>query len=106
MFVYQSVNDELIPAADTDAVVVKYCAAGANVTYQRDILSEHVVLAVTGAPDALNWLIDRLTGKPAPSGCGTKTVASSLFSPGAPQTFGSVIFNDLLALAGNPIGMA
>ncbi|HEY2694670.1 MAG TPA: lipase family protein [Pseudonocardiaceae bacterium] len=106
MYVYQSVNDELVPHADTDAVVQKYCAAGANVTYRRDILSEHVILAVTGAPDALNWLRDRLTGKPAPSGCSTSTVASSLFSPGALPTLGSVLFNDLLALAGQPIGMA
>jgi hypothetical protein len=104
MFVYQSVNDELVPHADVDAVVNKYCAAGANVTYQRDVLSEHVILAVTGAPDALNWLSDRLTGKPAASGCTTNNVASSLFSPGALSAFGSIIFNDLLALAGQPIG--
>lgn len=104
MFVYQSVNDELVPHADTDAVVNKYCAAGADVAYQRDVLSEHVILAVTGAPDALNWLADRLNGKPAASGCSTDNVASSLFSPGALATFGSVIFNDLLALAGQPIG--
>jgi hypothetical protein len=104
MFVYQSVNDELIPHADVDAVVGKYCSAGANVTYQRDTLSEHVILAVTGAPDALNWLSDRLNGKPAASGCSTTNVVSSLFSPGALQTFGTVILNDLLALAGQPIG--
>ncbi|HEV3361856.1 MAG TPA: lipase family protein [Pseudonocardiaceae bacterium] len=104
MFVYQSVNDELVPHADVDAVVSKYCAAGANVTYQRDVLSEHVILAVTGAPDALNWLSDRFAGKPAASGCSTNDVASSLFSPGALQTFGSILFNDLLALAGRPIG--
>jgi hypothetical protein len=63
-----------------------------------------VILAVTGAPDALNWLADRLNGKPAASGCSTRNVVSSLFSPGALSTFGSVIFNDLLALAGQPIG--
>jgi hypothetical protein len=104
MFIYQSVNDELIPPADVDAVVNKYCSAGATVAYQRDVLSEHVILAVTGAPDALNFLIDRFNGKPAASGCSTTNVASSLFSPGASQTFGSVIFNDLLALAAQPIG--
>jgi hypothetical protein len=104
MFIYQSINDELVPASDVDAVVRSYCAAGAHVTYQRDMLSEHVILAVTGAPDALNFLIDRFNGKPAASGCGTSTVASSLFTPGALQTFGSVIFNDLLALAGQPVG--
>ena len=68
------------------------------------MLSEHVILVVTGAPDALNWLSDRLTGKPAASGCSTRNVASSLFSPGALQTLGTVLFNDLLALAGQPVG--
>ncbi|MCU1687705.1 MAG: hypothetical protein JWQ81_8444 [Amycolatopsis sp.] len=104
MFIYHSVNDELVPHADTDQVVAKYCATGGQVTYQRDIFSEHIALVVTGAPDALNWLSDRLDGKPAASGCGTKTVVSSLFSPGALPTLGAVLFNDLLALAGKPVG--
>jgi Secretory lipase len=104
LFVYHSVNDELVPHADTDQVVANYCATGGQVTYQRDILSEHIALVVTGAPDALNWLSDRLADKPAAAGCSTKTVVSSLLSPGAPPTLGAVLFNDLLALAGKPIG--
>jgi hypothetical protein len=104
LFVYHSVNDELVPHAGTDQVVAGYCASGGRVTYQRDILSEHIALVVTGAPDALNWLSDRLSGKPAAPGCNTKTVASSLLLPGALQTLGSVLFNDLLYLAGKPVG--
>jgi hypothetical protein len=104
MFIYQSVNDELVPPADVDAVVAKYCAQGGQVTYYRDIVSEHIVLAVTGAPAALNWLAARLSGTPAASGCSTTTVISSLFLPGALQTLGTIIFNDLLALSGRPIG--
>lgn len=104
MFVYHSVNDELVPHAPTDATVAKYCAEGAQVTYNRDFLSEHVTLVVTGAPNALNWLKDRLSGKPAAAGCSTKTVLSSLFSPGALPTLGTVLFNDLLALLGRPVG--
>jgi hypothetical protein len=104
LYVYQSVNDELVPPADVDAVVGTYCARGAQVTYRRDVLSEHVALVVTGAPDALNWLAERLSGKAAQSGCHTSTVASSLLSPSALLTFGSVIYGDLLALLGAPIG--
>jgi hypothetical protein len=103
LFVYHSVNDELVPAADTDQVVAKYCADGGNVTYQRDILSEHIALVITGAADALNWLKARLADKPAAPGCSTKTVASSLLSPGALSTFGLILYNDLLALLGRPI---
>jgi hypothetical protein len=104
LFVYQSTNDELVSPADVDAVVGTYCAGGGTVTYQRDLLSEHVALAVTGAPDALNWLSARLSGTPAAGGCHTSTVVSSLLSPSALLTFGSVIYSDLLALLGTPIG--
>ncbi|SDY17122.1 Secretory lipase [Amycolatopsis xylanica] len=104
LFVYHSVNDELVPSADTDQIVRDYCAGGARVKYQRDILSEHVILVATGAANALNWLKDRLSGKPAPSGCSTKTVLSSLLSPSALVTFGSVLYHDLLALFGRPVG--
>jgi Secretory lipase len=104
LFVYQSTNDELIPHADVDAVVAKYCGEGAQVTYRRDVLSEHIALVVTGAPDALNWLNDRLSGTAAAAGCHTTTVASSLLSPGALSTLGSVLYHDLLALLGHPIG--
>jgi hypothetical protein len=104
LFVYHSVNDELVPGKDTDAVVTKYCAEGGRVTYQRDILSEHIALVVTGAPDALNWLKDRLSGKPAASECSTRTVASSLAHPGAIITLGAVLYKDFLALLGRPVG--
>jgi hypothetical protein len=104
LYVYQSVNDELIPHADVDAIVGSYCGQGAKVTYERDILSEHIVLAVTGAADALNWLSARLAGTPAASGCHTSTVLSSLLSPGAVATLGSVLVKDLLALLGRPVG--
>lgn len=104
LFVYQSVNDELVVPADVDAVVGKYCGQGARVTYRRDILSEHVALAVTGAPAALNWLSDRLAGHAPATGCHTSTVASSLLTPSALLTFGGVLYGDLLALLGAPIG--
>ena len=56
MFVYHAVNDELIPITGTDATVAPYCAKGDSVTYTRDELSEHLSLAVIGAPAALSWL--------------------------------------------------
>jgi hypothetical protein len=74
------------------------------VTYQRDILSEHIALVVTSAPTALDWLSARLSGIPPESGCHTTTVASSLLSPSALFTMGIALYDDLLALAGAPIG--
>lgn len=104
LFVYHSINDELVPGKDTDAIVQKYCASGGRVTYQRDFLSEHIALVITGAPDALNWLTDRLSGRPASNGCSTRTVVSSLASPTAIITLGTVLYQDFLALLGRPIG--
>ncbi|RJQ81808.1 lipase [Pseudonocardiaceae bacterium YIM PH 21723] len=83
MFVYHAVHDELIPVAGPDAVVPGYCAAGTQVTYVRDQISEHGSLAVSGAPAALAFLTRRLHGIPASAGCSTKTVASTLLTPDA-----------------------
>lgn len=104
LFVYQSQNDEVIPPADVDAVVQTYCSQGAAVTFERDTLSEHVALSLTGAPDALNWLTDRLSGTPAAPGCHTSDVASSLLSPSALLAFTGILYSDVLALAAQPIG--
>jgi hypothetical protein len=46
-------------------------------------------------------LKDRLSGKSAANKCSTRTVISSLFSPGALVTFGTVLF---LSLLGKPVG--
>ena len=105
LFVYQSQHDELVPPADVDAVVQTYCAQGAAVTFHRDLLSEHVALALTGAPDALNWLSDRLSGTPAAPGCHTSDVLSSLLSPSALLAFTGILYSDVLALAAQPIGI-
>lgn len=104
LFVYHAVNDELIPVAGADAIVRKYCAAGGSVTYTRDLLSEHGVLAVAGAPSALSWLNDRLTGRPVPQGCRTNTVLSMALSPTALAQFPNVTRGILLGLLNQPIG--
>lgn len=103
LYVYHSVNDELPAIGDTDHQVANYCVAGDVVTYKRDILSEHVSLVITGAAGALNWLKQRLSGAPAPPACTTETVVSTLASPSALATFGTVLLQDLLALLGQPI---
>jgi hypothetical protein len=69
IFNYHSILDELIPIATDDALVAKYCAAGVRVQHYRDLLSEHNILAVTGAPLAISYLADRFAGRPAPSNC-------------------------------------
>ena len=69
IYQYHSINDELIPIAGDDALAAHYCAAGVRFDYYRDPLSEHVSLAVTGAPAALAYLSARFAGRPAPTTC-------------------------------------
>lgn len=54
----------MIDVDDVDGQVRRYRAAGANVTYIRDRLSEHLSLHPIAAPVTLDWLSDRFAGKP------------------------------------------
>lgn len=105
LFIYQSVNDEFTPIKIADAVVDSYCQRGTPIVYQRDILSEHGVLAVTGAAKAFSFLIDRMTGRSEIIGCTKRTVASSLLDPSTLEVVPRYIVNGLLALLGKPIGL-
>jgi secretory lipase len=96
MFVYHSIMDELIPIGPTDQLVQSRCAAGATITYQRDLLSEHVINAISGGPDAFIWLENQLTGTPPARGCQTKNVASGLDDPEAVYVLGRVVLDTLL----------
>lgn len=102
MFVYHAVHDELIPVAGADATVAKYCAAGAAVTYTRDELSEHGVLAFTGAPSALSWLTQQLTTSTAAHGCTKKTVLTMALSPSAINPLATILIANALALLNLP----
>ncbi|CCQ17490.1 Conserved hypothetical membrane protein [Rhodococcus sp. AW25M09] len=64
LLVVQAVHDPMIDVDDVDGQVRRYRAAGANVTYLRDRLSEHLSLHPIAAPVTLDWLSDRFAGKP------------------------------------------
>jgi pimeloyl-ACP methyl ester carboxylesterase len=70
-----TVHDPMIDVGDVDGQVRRYRAAGANVTYFRDRLSEHLSLHPIAAPLTLDWLSDRCAGKPI-DGSTTRTVWS------------------------------
>ncbi|KAF0845461.1 lipase family protein [Nocardia caishijiensis] len=75
LLVLQAVHDQIIAVDDIDALVERYRANGAHVTYLRDRLSEHLSLLAGSAPLSLNWLADRFAGLPVtPSR--TRTVLS------------------------------
>ena len=106
IYIYQSINNELSPVNDTDLLVSKYCAAGSNVDYVRDLASEHISLVILGAPSAVLWLQDRFDGVPVTPGCQTTNVISTLASPAAIEVFGVDLIMNLQDTLGLPIGPA
>ncbi len=64
VLIVQAVHDLLIDVHDIDELAATYSAAGANVTYHRDMFSEHLLLHPMSAPMTLRWLTDRFNGKP------------------------------------------
>lgn len=105
MYVYKAVHDDVSPVADTDALVKQYCAGGAQIQYVRDELSNHVTLAITGVPGALEWLSYRLAGIPARAGCSTKTELTQVLDPEALGGLPKVLIDGVLGLLGNVAGL-
>jgi hypothetical protein len=64
VLIVQAVHDSVIAVEDIDALVETYTAGGADVTYHRDMFSEHMLLHPMSAPMALRWLTDRFNGRP------------------------------------------
>jgi hypothetical protein len=69
VYLYHSLFDELVPHASAQELQAAWCGGGTTVQIHTDILSEHAVLAVTGASAAVNYLNARFMGVPAPSNC-------------------------------------
>ena len=104
LYIYQGVNDELLPISSVDALVNTYCSNGASVQYVRQDFGEHIVVAALGGADAFRWIMDRMNGQPTQSGCQTSTEVTSLLNASDITIFGEFIFNDLVALLGEPLG--
>ncbi|GAY18435.1 lipase family protein [Mycobacterium sp. shizuoka-1] len=64
VLIVQAVHDSVIAVDDIDDLVHTYSAGGAQVTYHRDMFSEHMLLHPMSAPMTLRWLTDRFNGRP------------------------------------------
>ncbi|MEV6073181.1 lipase family protein [Nocardia sp. NPDC052001] len=90
MYIVNAVNDEVSPIAKVDALVARYCAAGASVSYVRDdlpdLISDHSIEALTSVGGSFTWL-DRAMNSdtPNPPTCQTTTVPST-FTDGSWST--------------------
>ncbi|WP_255951269.1 lipase family protein [Streptomyces odontomachi] len=70
------VSDDLVPHAQARRLAVDWCGKGADVTYEGVVLPDvgsallnHFGPLLTDQGNAVSWLKDRLSGKPATSTC-------------------------------------
>ncbi|TDQ00175.1 lipase family protein [Labedaea rhizosphaerae] len=66
---YEALQDEFVPAALADGLLKDYCADGGTVKKVRIPFSGHITGEVQGGPGALQFLADRVAGKPVTSDC-------------------------------------
>jgi hypothetical protein len=64
VLIVQAVNDRIMSVDDIDDLAHVYTSGGADVTYHRDLFSEHILLHPMSAPMTLRWLRDRFAGRP------------------------------------------
>ncbi|NEA62849.1 lipase family protein [Streptomyces sp. SID12488] len=74
-------SDNLVPHAQARSLAADWCAKGANITYRPVLLPNvispllnHFTPLLTDQGNAVSWLTDRLSGKPATSNCGALPV--------------------------------
>ncbi|MER6348305.1 lipase family protein [Streptomyces sp. NPDC001595] len=73
------VRDDIVPHAQSRRLAVDWCALGAQVTYEPvrlpnlgdGLLTNHLAPLLVDQGDAVDWLTDRLSGRPAGSDCGS-----------------------------------
>ncbi|KUJ20739.1 secretory lipase-like protein 1 precursor [Mollisia scopiformis] len=104
VYAYKAIADEISPVADTDELVAKLCAQGANIQYVRDRLGEHATEEITGSGDAFGFLVDRFNGVEVTPGCTTTDVLSDTLSGSGLVYLGTEVVDALLAILGEPVG--
>ncbi|WP_319436485.1 lipase family protein [Mycobacterium sp. RTGN5] len=80
VLIVQAVHDSVIAVEDIDDLAHTYSSGGAQVTYHRDMFSEHMLLHPMSAPMALRWLTDRFDGRPIDENI-VRTKWPTLFNP-------------------------
>lgn len=68
IYIYNGAQEFWIPAAGARNLYREQCRLGATATY-REVFGEHVIGAMTGYPEALAWLDQRMRGIPARNEC-------------------------------------
>ncbi|WP_067545617.1 lipase family protein [Nocardia crassostreae] len=105
VYIYHAQFDEILPNAGVNRLVDKYCAEGApSVTYERELVGEHISGVAAQLPGAIKFLRDRLNGVPAVTGCSISSPTFVMAEPRFWQTASEVLPTALAALLGQAIG--
>ncbi|BEK96588.1 lipase family protein [Nocardia seriolae] len=68
LFIYNGEQEFWVPAIGAKNLYREQCSLGVKAVY-RSVFGEHFIGAVTGYPESLTWLDQRLQGVPAPDEC-------------------------------------
>ncbi|MEU0316091.1 lipase family protein [Nocardioides sp. NPDC006273] len=68
-YVYHTTSDTVVPFSHGQQLYAGWCAAGADVTFEKIVGLEHVAGAALTSPAGIAWLTDRLHGEPVETGC-------------------------------------
>lgn len=77
MYVYNGIQDQIVPIEVVDKIVTTYCSAGVNIQYVKNATANHINEEGDGFPGALSWIKERLDGTNAPTGCVTTTISGN-----------------------------
>lgn len=81
VYAYKAIGDQISAIGETDALIEQFCAAGANILYQRNTVGNHGQEEVNGDQAATAFLDAVLTGTYADSysttGCTIENVTVS-----------------------------
>ena len=69
MYLYNTVNDEIMRIEQVDALYAAYCRAGTSVTYDRSSVGDHISGITTFGVRAPLYLVARFAGQRPPSTC-------------------------------------
>lgn len=81
IFIYHSKPDEIIPYADTAALVQRWCAQGSSVKFLTYANGGHLSGEIYGAFDAAAYVNQAFAGQVATKGCTSSTTLNNILNP-------------------------
>ncbi|MFG3617912.1 alpha/beta fold hydrolase [Nocardia sp. NPDC047654] len=69
VYLYHGTTDEIVPPTLGERLRSAWCALGNTVQWQSYPSAAHLPAAIAGSEPAMNWLGDRLDGRPAEGNC-------------------------------------